>query len=66
MTARLRVDPSLCMGARMCERAAAGLLVVGTDNIARVVVEELVEQKDIDAAVDAMYGCPGGAIEVDA
>lgn len=65
MKAIIRVDKELCLGSRMCEIRAGALFAVTDDGLAEP-VEEIVHSDDqINAAIDASYGCPTGAIMVD-
>jgi ferredoxin len=48
----------------MCELMAGHLFKVGPSGIAEPVNAELTSQDEIDAATDAMNGCPSGAIVV--
>jgi ferredoxin len=63
LSAKVAVHPGMCLGSKMCERRAGHLFRV-IDGTAQLVSETLTDPADIDAAVDAMHGCPTGAIEV--
>jgi len=64
MSATVRVDPDICLGSRMCEIRFGHLFKVLDEGLAVPVHEVLESQQEIDAAVDAMHGCPTGAIAV--
>ncbi len=64
MSATVRVDPDICLGSGMCEIRFGHLFKVADVGLAVPVHEVLESQQDIDAAVDAMHGCPTGAITV--
>jgi ferredoxin len=64
MTAIVGVDPDICLGSGMCELRFGHLFTVLKEGLAVPVRPSLESQQDIDAAVDAMHGCPTGAITV--
>jgi ferredoxin len=64
MSATVEVDPDICLGSSMCQMRFGHLFTVGEDGLAVPIRPVLESQQDIDAAVDAMHGCPTGAITV--
>lgn len=64
MSVTVRVDHGLCLGARMCEIRAGHLFTVTPDGVAVPERQVLESAADIDAATEAIDGCPTAAISV--
>lgn len=62
-SASVAVDAELCLGSQMCLRTAPDLFRFEGD-VSVPVRPLLTAPADMDRAVDAMHGCPFGAIEV--
>lgn len=59
---KLEVNKDLCLGCGACQGIAQEIFEIGDDGHAFVKVEEVPEEFNEDA-MEAMDGCPTGAIE---
>ena len=59
---KFRVDQDRCVGCRTCESICEDVFKINDDGFAEVIVDEVADDVK-DAAIEAMEGCPTGAIE---
>ncbi len=59
---KLKVNKDLCIGCGACQATCPEVFQFKNDEYASVIVDEIKEEL-IDDAMDAMDGCPTGAIE---
>lgn len=58
---KLKVNQDLCIGCGACAAICPNVYDLNDDGLAFVKVEEI-EKEDVEEAVDALEGCPTGAI----
>ncbi len=59
---KLEVNKDLCIGCGACQATAPNVFEIDDDGLAKVKVNEVVEE-DREDAIDALEGCPTSAIE---
>jgi len=62
--ARIEIDESICLGSGMCELMAEHLFAVNSHGVAVPLEPDLHSTESVNAATDAMNGCPSGAIRI--
>ena len=59
---KVEVNKDLCIGCGACQATAPNVFEIDDDGLAKVKVNEVIEE-DREDATDALEGCPTSAIE---
>lgn len=59
---KLKVDDSVCIGCGACEAICGKCFRINDEGVAEVIVKAIPEEEK-ENAIDAMEGCPAGAIK---
>lgn len=62
---KFKVDQDKCIGCGACQAICEDVFEINDDGFAEAKKDEIKDEKIKEAAIDAMEGCPTGAIEED-
>lgn len=62
---KFKVDQDKCIGCGACEAICEEVFKIGDEGLAEASKDEIKDEKIKESAIDAMEGCPTGAIEED-